>query len=147
MKRAVTGGAHRGPVAPTRQRRTIRFVQILLVLISGALMTFAGYSYGRVDGYRDGAQRGAIDAPREPSIVQPAVLVILGGVTIAAAGLLSDRGGVRMPTPARLEELAGRAEGAALTRAEEVASEGRAEEVAAERGERSRKGSRPGERA
>ena len=95
-------------------------------------MMFAGYSYGRVDGYRDGSQRGAIDAPREPSLVQAAVLMLLGGMTIAAAGLLSDRGGVRMPTPARLEELAGRAEGAAITRAEEAAAESRAEEIAAE---------------
>lgn len=106
-----------------RQRRTIRFVQILLVLVSGALMMFAGYSYGRADGYDDGRRAGEIDAPKEPSIVQTVVLVTLGGVAIAGAGLLQGAGGVRIPTPARLEELTGRAESAAVERAEKVARE------------------------
>src|SRR3990170_472636 len=126
MKRGMSGGAHRGPVQPTRQRRTLRFMQILLVLISGALMVLAGYSWGRVDGFQDGRREGNIEAPSSPSMVQTVVLVALGGITIGAAALLQDRaGGVRMPTPARLEELAGRVESAAIERAEKVAEESR----------------------
>ncbi len=121
MKRAVTGGAHRGPVAPTRQRRTIRFVQILLVLTAAALLVFAGYSYGRVDGYEAGQRAEAIDAPREPSIVQPVVLVVLAGAAFGAALLLQERSSVRIPTPARLDELTQRAEQVAIERAEEAA--------------------------
>lgn len=94
------GGAHRGPVAPTRQRRTIRLTQVLLVLISGALTMFAGYSL-------------ALDR----GVAQVVVLVILGGIAIGAAGLLSDGPSVRIPTPARLDELAGRAESVALEKA------------------------------
>lgn len=119
MKRAMTAGSHRGPVAPGRQRRTLRFVQILLVLTAGALIALAGYSYGRVAGYEDARRSDALDAPRRPSIVQPIVLVALGGVALGAAFLLQDpRGGVRMPTPARLDEFAGRAEQAAIEKAE-----------------------------
>lgn len=102
MKRRVGGGTLRGPVGLRRQRRTIRFVQILLVLISGGLMMFAGYSYER-------------------SLTQTVVLMILGGIAIGAAGLLADGRRVRIPTPARLDELAGRAERAAIDKAEEQA--------------------------
>jgi hypothetical protein len=121
MKRQMGGGSHRGPVAITRQRRTIRFVQLILVLISGGLMMLAGYSYGKVTGYEDGRRSGDFDAPEKPSIVQTAVLVTLGGITIGAAGLLQVRGGVRVPTPARLEEFTARAEAAAVERAERIA--------------------------
>lgn len=129
MKRSISGGAHRGPVGIDRQRRTIRFVQVLLVLISGGLMMLAGYSYGRVTGYDDGRKAGAIDAPKEPSIVQTVVLVTLGGITIGAAGLLGGPGGVRIPTPARLDELSGRAEEAAIERAERNATAGGGDDV------------------
>ncbi len=121
MKRAVTGGAHRGPVAPTRQRRTIRFVQVLLVVAAAVLLVFAGYSFGRVAGYEASQRAGEIDAPREPSLVQPAVLVALGALAFGAAVLLQERSSVRVPTPARLDELTARAEQAAIDRAEEVA--------------------------
>ena len=121
MKRAVTGGAHRGPVAPTRQRRTIRFVQVLLMLTAAGLLVFAGYSYGRVDGYEAGQRAEEIDAPREPSLVQPIVLVALAGAAFGAALLLQERSTVRIPTPARLDELTQRAEQVAIERAEEVA--------------------------
>ena len=123
MKRGMGGGTHRGPVGIDRQRRTIRFVQILLVLISGGLMMLAGYSYGRVTGYDDGREAAEFDAPKKPSIVQTLVLVTLGGVTIGAAALLGGPGGVRIPTPARLEELTGRAEAAAVERADRIAAE------------------------
>jgi hypothetical protein len=123
MKRSMGGGAHRGPVALARQRRTIRFVQLLLVLIAGGLMMLAGYSYGRHRGYADGLRAGDFDAPKKPSIVQTLVLVTLGGAAIGAAGLLGGPGGVRIPTPARLEELTGRAEDAAIARAEAIAEQ------------------------
>lgn len=100
MKRAVTGGTHRGPVALRRQKRTIRFVQVLLVLIAIGLAAFAGYS------------------SRDGSLAQVLVTVVLGGVALAAAGALADGRDVRIPTPARLDELAGRAERAAIERAE-----------------------------
>ena len=117
----MTGGAHRGPVAPTRQRKTIRFVQLLLVLTAAGLMAFAGYSFGRADGYDAGTRAGEIDAPREPSRGQTVVLVVLGAVAFGAATMLQGDSTVRVPTPSRLDELAGRAEQVAIERAEEVA--------------------------
>jgi hypothetical protein len=123
VKRAALGGAHRGPVAPTRQRRTIRFVQLLLVLFAVGLFVFAGYSFGREAGYEDGRRAGDIDAPSEPSVVQAVVLLVLGGVALGGASLLGAGGAVRIPTPARLDDLAGRAEAVALQRAEEAAAE------------------------
>ena len=119
----MLGGATRGPVEAGRQRRTIRLVQVLLVLISGALMMLAGYSFGRYQGYLS-AQGASFDRPRRPSPLQPVVLVLLGGITIAAAASLQERGAVRLPTPARLDELAGRAEDAAIARAEQLAEQG-----------------------
>ncbi len=123
VKRAALGGAHRGPVAPTRQRRTIRFIQLLLVLFAVGLFVFAGYSFGRAAGYDDGRRAEQIDAPSEPSVGQAIVLVVLGGVALGGASLLGVGGAVRIPTPARLDDLAGRAESVALQRAEEAAAE------------------------
>ncbi|CAN5724244.1 hypothetical protein BH24ACT26_BH24ACT26_19720 [soil metagenome] len=124
MKRGMGGGAHRGPVALTRQRRTIRFVQALLILIAAGLLMFAGYSLGRVDGYGDGRRAGELDAPRGPSVLQTVVLAALGSGALIGAFLVQGDGGVRIPTPARLEELTGRAESAAVERAEKMASRG-----------------------
>lgn len=123
MKRAALGGAHRGPVAPTRQRRTIRFVQTVLVLFAVGLFVFAGYSFGRAAGYEAGIRAGEIDAPAEPSLVQGVVLVVLGGIALGGGMLLNAGGAVRIPTPARLDDLAGRAEAVALARAEGAATE------------------------
>ena len=120
VKRAMGGGAHRGPVAAGRQRRTIRVVQVLLVLLAAGLLLFAGYSLGRVDGYADRGRATDLDAPRPPSIAQTFVLAVLGVGALAGA-LLIQGGGLRLPTPARLEELSGRAEGAAVERAEKLA--------------------------
>ena len=111
------GGAHRGPVGATRQRRTIRFVQVLLVIVACGLIVFAGYSWGRASGFDEARKADALDAPREPSRVQTLVLALLGAGAIAAAFALQDGSGVRLPTPARLEELAGRAENTAIRRA------------------------------
>ncbi|MGH2821308.1 MAG: hypothetical protein ACRDJ5_11705, partial [Actinomycetota bacterium] len=88
MKRGMAGGAHRGPVGLARQRRTLRFVQGLLVVIAAGLLVFAGYSLGRVDGYADGRRSGDVGAPREPSIVQVVVLSVLGLGSLAGALLL-----------------------------------------------------------
>ena len=109
------GGAHRGPVGLTRQRRTLRFVQGLLVLIGAALLLFAGYQWGRA---------GDTDSDvRAPSAMQVVALGVLGTAAFAAALALQGRGGIRIPTPARLEELAGRAEKIAIERAEQAAAE------------------------
>lgn len=118
----MTGGTHRGPLGLRRQRRTIRFVQVLLVLTAAGLLLFAGYAWGRSSGYDAGARSGEIDAPREPSGMQTVVLAALGLTALGGALLLQGDGTVRIPTPARLEELAGRAERQAIERAEAAAS-------------------------
>lgn len=125
MKRDMGGGSVRGPVALSRQRRTIRFVQALMVIIAAALLVFSGFTLGTVRGYETGRRSREIGPPRRPSIVQPIVLGGLGLGALGAALLLQGSGGVRVPTPARLDELAGRAESTAVERAEELASEGK----------------------
>ena len=99
MKRGMTGGAHRGPVAATRQRRTIRFVQVLLVVLSGCFLLFGAYAW------------------TARTVGQAVVLIALGIVAIGTAWALSDGPSVRVPTPARLDELATRAEATAIERA------------------------------
>jgi hypothetical protein len=123
MKRTMTGGTHRGPLGLRRQRRTIRFVQVLLVLTAAALLLFAGYAWGRSSGYDAGVRSGDIDAPRPPSGAQTFVLSILGLAALGGALFLQGDGTVRIPTPARLDELAGRAELQAIERAEQAAGE------------------------
>ncbi len=123
MKRSLGGGSARGPVGPSRQRRAIRFVQILLIAIAAALLSFAGFAFGELRGYETGRRAGEVGAPRSPSIVQTVVLGVLGFGVLGAAVALQGRGGVRIPTPARLDELAGRAEQAAVVRAEELAGD------------------------
>lgn len=112
MKRALTGGSHRGPLGLRRQRRTIRFVQLLLIAIGIGLAAFALASTFDV-GQRP--QAGTLTRPG--SAAQPIVLGVLALIAWGAAWLLADGRGVRIPTPARLEELAGRAEQAAIARA------------------------------
>jgi hypothetical protein len=119
VKRSMGGGAHRGPVAVTRQRRTLRFVQGLLVFLAAGLLFFAVFQWTRSDGFGDAGAGG----PTPPSGGEIVSLVVLGLGALGAAWLLQGPGGVRMPTPARLEELAGRAEAAAVERAEQSATE------------------------
>jgi hypothetical protein len=121
MKRTMTGGTHRGPLGLRRQRRTIRFVQVLLVVTAAGLLLFAGYAWGRSAGYDAGARAHEIDAPRPPSGAQTIVLAVLGLTALGGAVVLQGDGTVRIPTPARLDELAGRAERQAIERAEEAA--------------------------
>lgn len=116
------GGAHRGPVAHSRQRRTLRLVQALLVLIAAGLLMYAGYALGRSRGYDDGKAAGELGAPTDPSLGEVIVPALLGLGSLCGALLLQGQGGLRMPTPARLDELAGRAEQAAIDKAEEAAS-------------------------
>jgi hypothetical protein len=124
MKRTMTGGTHRGPLGLRRQRRTIRFVQIVLLVTAAALLLFAGYAWGRSAGYDAGARAGEIDAPSEPSGAQTLVLSVLGLAALGGALALQGDGTVRIPTPARLDELAGRAERQAIERAEQAAGDG-----------------------
>jgi hypothetical protein len=112
------GGNVRGPVAIVRQRRTIRFVQICLILTAAALLMLAGYSLGRAKGFDQGRAATQVGAPAAPSSAKTVVIAILGLGALAAAVLLQGQGGVRLPVPARLEELTGRAESAAIERAE-----------------------------
>ncbi len=97
-------------------------VQALLVMIAAGLLMFAGYSLGRSSGYDDGRRSGEIGAPSEPSFAEVLVPGLLGLGALTGALLLQGQGGIRMPTPARLDELAGRAEQVAIDRAEEAAA-------------------------
>jgi hypothetical protein len=119
------GGAHRGPVGITRQRRTLRFVQALLVLVAASLLLFAGYQWGRAGGFADAHTAGTAGGPTPPSGVQVVALGVLGAAALTAALALQGSGGIRVPTPARLDELAGRAEAAAVERARKAATEPR----------------------
>lgn len=93
-------------------------MQLLLIALGVGLATFAIV-----------AAAGTGDRPdprtfaRAGSVAQPVVLGVLALVAWAAAWLLADGRGVRIPTPARLDELAGRAEQVAIARAEEAATE------------------------
>jgi hypothetical protein len=109
MKRAMTSGSYRGPVALTRQRRTIRFVQVVLVVMAAALLVAAGYSLGRASGLDAGQRSNSLQPPSPPSATQSAVLGALGLIAFTGAILLQGSG-VRVPTPARLDELTGRAQ-------------------------------------
>ncbi|HEX3326670.1 MAG TPA: hypothetical protein VHV50_06720 [Actinomycetota bacterium] len=120
MKRSMGGGSYRGPVGIVRQRRTIRFVQICLVVIAAALLMLAGYSLGRVKGFDEGRAATRVGAPAAPSAAKTVVIAVLGLGALGAAVLLQGQGGVRLPVPARLEELTGRAESTAIERAETV---------------------------
>lgn len=123
MKRSLGGGARRGPVGHTRQRRAIRIVQVLLVLGAAGLLLFAGYSWGLSSGYERGTRTSGLDRPASPDAWQTIALAALGVLALGAATALQGSG-VRIPVPARLDELSARAEQAAVERAEAVASGG-----------------------
>jgi hypothetical protein len=92
-----------------------------MVLVAAGLLLFAGYGMGKKDGYSDGRRSGELGGPEQTStgeVVVPAGLALL---FLAGAFYLQAQGGLRMPSPARLDELAGRAEQVALEKAEEVA--------------------------
>jgi len=94
------------------------------VLIAAGLLLWAGYSWGKSAGYEEGRGAEDIGAPAAPSATQTVVLATLGAGALLGALLL--QGGpetVRIPTPARLDELTGRAESVAVSRAERIADE------------------------
>ncbi len=117
------GGAHRGPVGLGRQRRAVRTVQVLLVLVAAGLLVFAGYSFGLTTGFEQGRSAGELGAPESPSWDQTLVVGALGIGALGAAFLLQGPRGVRIPAPSRLDELAGRAEATAVGRVQEAASD------------------------
>lgn len=121
MKRSVGGGAHRGPVAIDRQRRTLRFVQGLLVVIAAGLLAFAALEWIRMRDFDAANPADAAGGPTKPPVSEVVVLTLLAIASAGAARALQGDGGVRIPTPARLEELAGRAEAVAVERAEAAA--------------------------
>lgn len=95
-------------------------MQVLLVVIAASLLMLAGYSLGRVSGYSSGRRAHELGPPRRPSNIETVVLVGVG--LVALGGALAVQGtGIRIPTPARLDELTGRAERVAVARAEELA--------------------------
>ena len=119
----MAGGTGRGPAGLRRQRRTIRIMQGILVLLAAALLAFAGYGLGRVHGFDAGRRADALETPRRPSAAQVVVLAGLGLGALAGALALQGPSGPRVPTPARLDELSGRAEASAIARAERVAAQ------------------------
>jgi hypothetical protein len=119
----MSGGAHRGPVAAGRQRRALRLMQGLLVLVAAGLLMYAGYSLGVARGFDEGRRAGDLGAPTPPHATQTIALFVLGLGALGGAVALQGGGYVRAPTPARLEELSGRAQTAAIRRAEEVGGE------------------------
>lgn len=106
----MAGGASRGPVAISRQRRTIRLVQGLLVLTAAGLLMFAGYSLGRVRGFSEATRAGELDAPKKPAPLEVLVPALLGVVALGSALGLQTDGGVRLLTPARLRDMEMRGE-------------------------------------
>jgi hypothetical protein len=119
----MSGGAHRGPVAAGRQRRTLRLMQGLLVVVAAGLLMYAGYSLGMVRGFDDGRRADELGGPTPPAAAQTVVLAMLGLGALAGAVALQGAGYVRAPTPARLDELSGRAQATAIERAEESRTE------------------------
>lgn len=99
------GGAYRGPVAFSRQRRTIRIVQIMLIAIAAGLLIFAGYSLGQKSGYDRGRRSGELGGPKEPATAQTLVLTVLGLAFLGGALAIQSEGGVRLLTPARLRDM------------------------------------------
>ena len=97
-------------------------MQGLLVAMAAALLLFAGYSWGRSAGYDRGLAAGDIDAHSTPSTTQTVVLVSLGAGSLAGAFLLQRDGVPVVPTPAKLDTLAGRAEQAMIEKADSISA-------------------------
>lgn len=110
-------------MAHGRQKRTIRFMQLLFVVIAVGLVAYALVALGS-------SEENVLGGSHDPGILQPLVLFFLAAGAVGAAAALGGRDGVRIPTPARLEELVGRAEEAAVERAEQIAAEPRDEDPA-----------------
>lgn len=86
----------------------MRMMQALLVVAAAGLLVFAGYSWGRVAGIDEAQRIDEFDTPRAPSAAEVIVPAILGIGCLVGAFLLQAGPGVRLPTPARLEQMRGR---------------------------------------
>jgi hypothetical protein len=95
-------------------------MQIIFVSFACAAIVWAIFSFADVVGHESATR---FDAPAPPSWGQPIALVLLGAVSLGAAFILQDGRSVRIPTPAKLDELAGRAEATAVERARQIAEE------------------------
>lgn len=93
-------------------------MQVLLLVMAAGSFGWAGYSLGRAAGFDDGRRADALESPRPPSTSETVVLAGLGLGALVAAFALGGGGAARIPTPARLDELSGRAEAAAIDRAQ-----------------------------
>jgi hypothetical protein len=98
-------------------------MQGLLVIVAAGLLMMAGYSWGRSSGFDAGKRADEVGGPREPGLGAAVVLTAFGLGALAGAFILGGPEGVRIPRPARLEELAGRAESVAVEKAERAAKE------------------------
>jgi len=98
-------------------------MQGLLIAMAAALLLLAGYSWGRAAGYDQGLAAGDIDAPSAPSTTQTIVLITLGAGSLAGAFLLQRDGVAVVPTPAKLDTLAGRAEQAMIEKAASISAQ------------------------
>ena len=80
-------------------------MQGLLVLVAAGLLVFAGFSLGRAAGYEAARSADEFDLPPKAATTQAVVLGILGLGALAGALALQTDAGVRLLTPARLEQL------------------------------------------
>jgi hypothetical protein len=107
-------------------------MQVLFYAFALGLFAFAAYSIAEVSGFERAA---GFDAPAAPTWGRAIALGILGAVSLGAALVLRDGHSVRIPTPARIDELADRAEATALERARAIAEEQSADLGVSERPE------------
>ncbi len=92
------------------------------MLCAAGLLLWAGFAWGLRSGYARGAQASEIDPPVRSNMAQTVVLGVLGVGALGAALALQGPG-VRIPVPARLDDLTARAEKAAVERAERAATD------------------------
>jgi hypothetical protein len=98
-------------------------MQALLVVVAAGLLMLAGYSWGRASGFDAGKRANEVGGPKEPGLGATIVLGAFGLGALAGAFVLGGPEGVRIPSPARLDELVGRAEAVAVEKAESAAKE------------------------
>lgn len=80
-------------------------MQALLVVTAAVLLMFAGYTWGRAAGIDEAQRSDDLGGTRAPSPAQVIVPALLGLGSLTAAFLLQAGAGVRLLTPARLEQM------------------------------------------
>lgn len=80
-------------------------MQALLVAVGAALLLFAGHAWGRIAASGEAEPADELDARRAPPAAQVIVPAVLGLGALVAAISLQSGGGVRLPTPARLDRM------------------------------------------